>query len=98
MDRQYFKLGFDDVFEDGVLIPIPWSGDIPSRTLALNTIAAESQWRAASHPLYKFMIDDFTPDIQIFSSVSGAWSRPRTDDQRPPSQDTLDEIFGMTVI
>ena len=98
MDRQYVKLGFADVFPPNTLIPIPWSSSIKTRILALETIAAERQWREARHPLYKFMIEDFTPDIQIFSSVSGAWGRPRATPTPPPSTATLVEFFGVTVV
>jgi len=94
MDKQYVKLGFMDVFDSKTLIPIPWSGDIRTRVLYLNAFDAEKQWRDANHPLYDFMIRDFCPDIQIFSSVSGIWGRARQSPSSPPSKKALDEVFG----
>jgi len=94
MDRQYLKLGFKDLFEPHKLIPIPWSNGIPTRLLALETFRAEQDWRATNHPLYKFMIEDFCPDIQIFASVSGIWSRPRGTRGELPSQEALKSVFG----
>jgi hypothetical protein len=94
MDRQYVKLGFKDLYEPNKLIPIPWSNGIATRLLALETFRAEQDWRATDHPLYKFMIEDFCPDIQIFASVSGIWSRPRGGRGELPSQEVLKSVFG----
>jgi len=91
MDRQYLKLGFEDVYEATKLLPIPWSDNIETRLLCLNVVQAESQWRAANHPLYEFMIQEYCPDIRIFDSVAGIWGQPRTDS----AQDLqLSSIFG----
>ncbi len=98
MDRQYVRLGFIDVFEDNRLVAIPWSQNILTRILALDTIGAERNWREVGHPLYKFMIEDYCPDIQVFSSVSGSWTRPRTGRALPPGEELLAEVFGHGVI
>jgi hypothetical protein len=98
MDRQYLKLGFIDVYDADTLIPVPWSQNIPMRLLALNTISCEREWRATNHPLYKYMFSDYCPDIQIFSSVSGIWGRPRARSASPPSEAILAEIFGVSVV
>ena len=98
MDRQYLKLSFTDVYPDGTRVQISNSGQVPARLLALETITAEQEWRSADHPLYGFMIKDFTPDIAIFSSVSGTWARSRTKSGRLPSTAALDEVFGITVV
>jgi hypothetical protein len=98
MDRQYLRLGFEDLSTDSSLVPIPWSKNISARLLGLETITAESKWRAESHPLYKFMILDYCPDIEIFSSVSGIWTRPRARRQSLPSEELLRDIFGTAVI
>ncbi len=98
MDKQYVKLGFQDLSIEGNLVPIPWSKNISARLLGLETITAESKWRAELHPLYQFMIVDYCPDIEIFSSVSGIWSRPRALRAPLPSEEALRDIFGTAVI
>jgi hypothetical protein len=94
MDRQYMRLGFQDVYEHDNLLPISWSGNIPMRIMALETISCERIWREIEHPLYRFMFVDYCPDIKIFESVSGIWSRPRTRDLPPPPTAELDSILG----
>ena len=93
MDRQYLKLGFSDVYETDTLIPIPWSGNIRTRILALNTIDAEQNWKRSNNPLYDFMINNYGPDIQIFSSVSGIWTRSRIKQADLPSTEILNSVF-----
>ncbi|MEI7445151.1 MAG: hypothetical protein WCK28_09705 [Burkholderiales bacterium] len=98
MDRQFIKLGFSDVHAEGRMAIIASSGTVPARILSLETIRAEGLWRATEHPFYKFVFVDFTPDIQIFSSVSGVWGRPRTESTGLPAAKALDEVFGVTVV
>lgn len=76
-DRDYVRLGFTDINKGGGLIPIGSSGGIPVRLMAYEVVAAERKGKEAEHPLYKFMFLDFHPDIEVFSSVSGMWTRPR---------------------
>ena len=76
-DRDYLRLGFEDIFVEGELVPIISSGGIPVRLMAFEVISAERRWFASNHPLYKFMFSDHHPDIEIFSSVNGMWSQPR---------------------
>ena len=76
-DRDYVRLGFSDVFEEGQLVPITSSGGVPVRLMSFEVITAERRWFATGNPLYRFMFDDYHPDIEIFSSVSGMWSQPR---------------------
>jgi hypothetical protein len=45
--------------------------------MAFEVISGERRWHEAKHPLYKFMCDDYHPDIEVFSSVSGMWAKPR---------------------
>ena len=66
--RQYRRLGFADVFEDGHLVPLLHAGRLDHRVLAFNVTTAESRWRADQHPLYDFMIETAHPDIQLFST------------------------------
>lgn len=98
MDRQYLKLGFTDVHPEGRLAIIASSGTVPARILSLETIHVERLWRESSHPFHGFLFVDFTPDIQIFSSVSGVWGRPRTEPNILPAEKSLDDIFGVTVV
>lgn len=77
IDRQYERLGFEDVFSQEAYVSITSSGGIPVRVMAFELATAEQRWRDAQHPLYKFMIQEFHPDIEIFQSVSSMWSQPR---------------------
>lgn len=83
IDRQYERLGFEDVFSEDAYVSITSSGGIPVRVMAFELATAEQRWRDAKHPLYKFMIQEFHPDIEIFQSVSSMWSQPRRV-RRPP--------------
>ena len=98
MDRQYVKLGFGDIIEDGRLALIASSGNVPARLLALETIQVERMWREVAHPFHRFLFQDFTPDIEVFSSVSGAWNRPRHTPATLPAPSSLEEIFGVTLV
>lgn len=76
-DRDYVRMGFVDINNGSDLVSIGSSGGIPVRLMALEVNTVERKGKEAAHPLYKFMFLDFHPDIEIFSSVSGMWSRPR---------------------
>ena len=76
-DKDYVRLGFEDVLEDGVLTPISSSRGVPVRLMGFEVISAERRWSQSNHMLYKFMFSDYHPDIEIFSSVSGMWTQPR---------------------
>ena len=77
IDRQYVRLGFDDVFGKDVLVSITSSGGIPVRVMAFELATAEQRWREGRHPLYDFMVQEYHPDIEIFQSVSSMWAQPR---------------------
>ena len=66
--RQYRRLGFADLFDDGRQVPLLHAGRLDHRVLAFNVTTAESRWREAGHPLYDFMIETAHPDIQLFST------------------------------
>lgn len=76
-DRDYVRLGFQDIFEEGKLVPISSSNGVPVRLMSFEAPTAERRWHENGNPLYKFMFQDYHPDIEIFSSVSGMWSQPR---------------------
>ena len=65
--RQYRRLGFADIHEDGRLVPMLHVGRMPHHVLTFNVTGAESRWRQEGHALYDFMIDTAHPDIQLFS-------------------------------
>jgi hypothetical protein len=75
--RQYLFLGFRDVFPSAPPILLPSISPNPLRFLYFDCLAAERNYYQVSHPLYKFMCLDHHPDIDVFSSVSGSWARPR---------------------
>lgn len=66
--RQYRRLGFTDLFNDGRMLPMMHVGRIDHRVLAFNVTTVESRWREAQHSLYDFMFDTAHPDIQLFST------------------------------
>ena len=90
-DRDYVRLGFADVREGGGPVPIGSSGGVPVRLMNFEVISAERRWNQSKNPLYKFMFSDYHPDIEIFSSVSGMWTRPRK--ARPVFREDID-IFS----
>jgi hypothetical protein len=98
MDRQYVKLGFEDVYAPGTLIPIRWAESVRMRLLALETISCEREWRTSRNPLYKFMFVDYCPDIAVFSSVTGIWAQPRSQVAALPAAKDLDAVFGISVV
>jgi hypothetical protein len=65
--RQYNRLGFTNVFEDGRTVPMLHVGRLQHQVLTFNVTGAESRWRAEGHPLYNFMIETAHHDIQLFS-------------------------------
>jgi hypothetical protein len=78
LDQAYLDLGFADVFEDAELRPLATAAGVPHRILSFEVFTAERRWHQLSHPLYVFMGQRFHPDIEIFSSVSNMWARPRS--------------------
>jgi hypothetical protein len=97
-DRDYVRLGFSDVFEEGKLVPITSSGGVPVRLMSFEVITAERRWSVAGNPLYKFMFDDFHPDIEIFSSVNGMWSNPRRAAARLTDKVNIFDELGIPLI
>lgn len=76
-DRDYVRLGFTDVFDKDRLIPIGSSGGVPVRLMSFEVGSAERRWKDSGNPLYEFMFSRYHPDIEVFASVSGMWTRPR---------------------
>lgn len=80
------------------MTPITSSGGIPVRLMSFEVISAERRWYQTSHPLYKFMFSDYHPDIEIFSSVSGMWSRPRKVAPKFSDSVTIFDELGLPLI
>jgi hypothetical protein len=76
--RQYRMLGFQDVFDDGRMVPLRHAGRLDHRVLAFNVTAAERTWREPRHPLYEFIFETSHPDIQLFSKEPALPSRQAT--------------------
>jgi len=66
--RQYRRLGFQDLYEDGRLTPLKHAGQLPHHVLVFNVTTAERRWHGGTHPLYGFMADTFHRDIDLFST------------------------------
>jgi hypothetical protein len=66
--RQYRRLGFTDLFEDGRTVPLLHAGRLEHRVLSFNVTAAERTWREPRHPLYEFIFETAHADIELFST------------------------------
>lgn len=78
VDREFEKLGFREVFDEPTLLSYPSQGKKYLRLFVFDVAAGERTWRQSQHPLYQFMIQDYHPDIEIFSSIRGMWAKPRS--------------------
>lgn len=97
LDRQYVRLGFEDVFSRQELKLIPSSGGIPVRIMAFEVPSAERRWLAQNHPYYSYIFLSYTPEIEVFSSISGMWNSPRASRLRPvPSNQPIE--LGLPII
>lgn len=83
-DRDYRLLGFNPIMEEETFTSMLSPGKAQV-CLALNAHQAERDFHDRGHYLYQFMIGTWHPDIDIFSSVQGAWVRPRNPLFDPPS-------------
>jgi hypothetical protein len=81
-DKLYLKLGFTDVYPQGVLFPLYGHDENRVRFMKLNSVNAAKEWAEAKNPLYDFMFRTYLPDIRIFDSLGGAWNNPRKLDRR----------------
>jgi hypothetical protein len=87
IDRQYEQLLFEDVFEQGQMVPLRHVGEIPHRVMAFEVATAEARWQAASHPLLGFFRHTRHPDIDV--GVSSRPVRPPRDSARTNRQPEL---------
>lgn len=77
LDRHYLALGFQDIFSSTMLFPLPTADNLPHRLLSFDVMSAERRWHQMAHPLYRFMLQRFHPDIEIFNSVSNRHATSR---------------------
>jgi hypothetical protein len=66
--RQYRRLGFGSLYEDGRLVPLKHAGGLPHHVVSFNVTTAERVWQAARHPMYDFIFDTAHRDIALFST------------------------------
>jgi len=99
VDRDFIALGFKEVFSEPTLLSFPSQGNKLLRLFSFDIVSGERRWRRIKHPLYKFMVEDYHPDIEIFSSIRGMWSTPRSRN-RPSVRNLLDidPAFGFPVV
>ncbi len=74
--RQYRRLGFTNLFEDGRPLPMVHVGGIDHQVLKLNVTAVERTWREERNALYDFFFDTVHPDIQLFCTDPALPERP----------------------
>jgi hypothetical protein len=77
LDKEYRKIGFKDILGERALFPIRTAMNIPHFILGFDVLTAERTWHECNHRLYNFMAREYHPDIEVFASLSGMWSRPR---------------------
>ncbi len=65
--RSYRRLGAVDLYDDGRMVPLPYTGNIPHFVLTFDVIAAERHWFECNHSLFEFMFDTVHADIQLFA-------------------------------
>ena len=66
LERQYKRIGFHNLLEEGRTVPLVHAGGLEHRVMAFNVSTTERTWRDSGHPLYDFFFDTFHPDIQMF--------------------------------
>ena len=64
IDRIYDALLFSDVAEPGKFYPMAHASGLPHRVMCLPS-AAQSNWAAAQHPLYRFVFETRHADIDL---------------------------------
>lgn len=98
VDRDFLALGFKEVFHRPTLLRFPGQGDKYLRLFAFDVVAGERRWRRIKHPLYKFMVEEYHPDIEIFSSVRGMWAKPRNRPVGQGARHAPDPAFEFPVV
>ena len=64
--RQYRRLGFGSLYDDGRPVPLRHAGGLPHHIVSFNVTTAERQWQACQHPMYEFIFETAHRDIDLF--------------------------------
>jgi len=81
VDRDYYRMHFEDVYPDLGYIPMKHVGNIPHRVMALQVSMVQPRWAEKNQPLYDFFFHTEHADINV-STVSGSAA---TITMQPPS-------------
>jgi len=79
--RQYRRLGFADMHEDGRQVPLKHAGHVPHSVLNFDLTTARRCWLASRHPMYDFTFDSAHRDIELFTMA------PALDVQAQPMEE-----------
>ncbi len=82
-DRHYKVFGFSPLAELSELQPLPDTVSKKGRIMVCDLQHLEQDWRESKNPYYNFIYRTHSPEIQIFSSVKGAWLSPRAGGAAP---------------
>lgn len=92
LDRQYASLGFSPIYPNARLFPGFTDPSILYVPMKFDVKSSYSNWKKQNHPLFQFMMEDYCPDIKVFTSVSAVWVTPR--EPRPAKPITrLDQLL-----
>jgi hypothetical protein len=75
--RGYLRLGCKDVDPNAQPLKLHHGNNLEHRILYFDVNRTEREWFASGHPDYDFLYKTFHPDIELFSSLTGSWHRPR---------------------
>lgn len=70
--RNYRNLGFKDVFEPGVWLPLASVGGLLHQILAFDVIGADAAWQETKNRLYGFMTQCSDTDLRLAAANDGA--------------------------
>ena len=75
--KWYHSMGFTEL--DGLkdFFKLLHTGNLLHKLLVLDVVAAERNWFTSANIDYDFIFRTHHPDIELFSSLSGMWTRPR---------------------
>jgi len=70
--RDYLRLGFRDVLDADMRVPLAHAGGLAHRILAFDVAGARRAWQASGHPLYAFMVETDHPDLELGRTLARA--------------------------
>lgn len=76
--KGYIRLGYRDLDPDAKYHRMAHIGNLEHRVLVFDVVGAERSWHELKNPYYDFMHKQYHPDIELFSSLSSIWTRPRS--------------------